>query len=469
VNKQSLIRICQEVPQTLDSFASSFSLDKFLEYERAAYALVKEAGDIPESYNAFFRAVESSSLKFFYGSPKINIYLEKCTRSPRFVKIVDDLVRFLDLSENLVLQIGPTTLANGLLLRSALSKLDTPDKQRTRLILLDCDLDLARTVQSETQVHSAGLGSLPASLRFLSIVQALRISAGKSSPSSICFWSLPLGLTFFYSLIRSFPTLDYIRLSQSSTKYAYCFSSLIVDSHISGPNQEYYPRKDSCISLPSFAYSDNDLSSVAPFEGSREWQLLAMFDELHRKNMVLMSSLARHEKTSACHFLDFLSDALKQNPRLVYLRCGTKSLTKPEIDLCKRYPGRFIDIGWNNLQNLIKSIDIYIDPWPAGGGYSLLLALKNHIACVIPDLSDPDSLSTPSPRYYLRQSGYSSKLDKTIVDLIFPQELAQVQLAISRLVDNTSLMQENQRVCEGLYATIRATEDKPSFVRYIST
>jgi len=415
-----LERIARIYSAEIDLNALNDDPEQVLAWELQSYGIVKKAGDTAEAYTLFFRATEDSILKHIYKADKVSRWHNIIVNNQGIAAHLDNLSKFMSGCKHLVIYRGSSRMANGRLLARVLAGLEQSYKTKVRVLSVDEPTHDLEFSFADSGVQCLSLKNIPqVSVRYISIVCALTKCVASDLPDSLCYWSLPLGLAFLNATIRSFPELDSIKLLHSSTKHAYCFSSLLVDTHIAGANQEYYPRRESHKKIAPFSYFSEDLSIVDAPLGSKESRLRSELVSLRHIGKILVSSLSRHEKTSTTQMMRLIKRILNRNPDVVFLRCGRESMTEKEHNLAKDYPDQFVDIGWNNLNMIVDLLHIYIDPIPDGGGFSLILSMANGIPCIMPNSYDSQLSSSPSPRYLFEQD-FAKSIDVSFSRVIFP-------------------------------------------------
>ncbi len=425
--------------------------NKILKFEQNYYHLITKNPDSLDSFNRFFLNVEPLLLAAAsnYLQDVKNRLLNISSAPIEFLKDFVDKKQF---SYFVVLK-GSYDLAHGNLLLSVLSRLQRADKFKICLVLLDYDQNNADIISKELEnLPVIGLEHVNQDKSKLYFYLSYLVSQTKAPKVKVTFWGVPFGIVFAGFLLKKMNTNVIVRYV--TLKHLHSFPPQSVDICAA----QYHV-------LNSMDYVNNTLTVLdrLPFTKKQlEFQLPTQKNDQNVRNLileiqqnnpdkVLISSLCRIEKClnneyirciSSIDFLTlhFLVFAREENKfHLFRDQSNIKSMSY---------------IGWMlKINSMIDLIDIYIDPLPHGGGFSLALAMFNQISCVIPPR---DITKSPSGLHEVSRIACHYKDDFVLVGnqknyhmkLLFPSDNDKVSRAIKLLSESKELRYKHGNWCQ---------------------
>ncbi len=352
------------------------------------------------------------------------------------VNLKNLLVFKLCQSPELIILRGTIDLANGAILESVLEKLDSYNRKKITLCLVDYTHTQTQQICAEYNIRGIGLSNSGINeADKLSIIFDSIINTQAKRAVNICFWSIPFGMIYlYYSLKLAGHNGD---RTFTSTKYGYTFSDLYLTKLLTGVGMSEYTKRyhiHSEIQHIGYTQKSLRLGDISALK----YQLQTELTNIKAKNNVIWSSMARSEKLISSHYLEVLNHILMQSQlKSTYLLCG-RQIPNEYKKFISDNPSSIKFIGWRKLNSLINYIDLYVDPFPHGGGFSLALALGNKIPSIIPCLSS----SKHSPSLIQALLPHLTNIEHQIGEhnfrIMFPKTTDEVIESILMLINDKS-------------------------------
>lgn len=389
--------ILAELPNLWSALAKN-NFDFVLSKEVFLYHYVCKNPDNSDSFRRFYTVIEPILLrlgiKFWHKIKSL-----KVSELPSLNRYIETIIIFK----------GPLNFANGQTLISQLRQLQEVDSIQAKKILLFCidvpDQNLTELRQELPDINIVSTAKFNTYTQkyffILRFIQSLNSSQWEKI--NICYWGIPFGMLFLYKLLQLEGHQGIRQIT--ITKYLYSFNSAVCNRIICGPEvngQDYC--NNNIVRASSVAFSRKSFEAKPQ---SRDLYIRSALKSIKKdKAASLYSSLARSEKILDKSFLDFVNNCLVLNDKAFYLVCSRSAKQDSNLDIIKNTlpESKLIVLEWCDLPTIIDLIDIYIDPFPEGGGYSLMLALKNNINSIIlsPQLFPESSSLSKSLKYCIQ-------------------------------------------------------------------
>ena len=148
--------------------------------------------------------------------------------------------------------------------------------------------------------------------------------------------------------------------------------------------------------------------------------------------------MARHEKLRDPKYIDLVKSLTRDHKKhSCYLLCG-KTLESHFSDfLDSASGGKYI--GWVNIKKLASLLDFYVDPFPHGGGLSLLIALEMNIPCIIPIMQTNECSPSMIQAIIPHLERLHKEIPPDIIKIILPSNMSEVHSAIEYLISQNNV------------------------------
>lgn len=411
------------------------------------YGLVAKNPDTPYSFCSYIRTIEMASMELLGGNH--NKLTTNFKQDCRFQRIRDAIIA--KGYEKVFYQAGNTTLANTEILLSALKASSADKRAKSLLIFADTVNDDRLKSQARfASIDILGLGHLDLDERRLT---AIALIEEIESIKEVHFWSIPIDLPFISAGIRRADSK--VRITFTTTKYGYAFSRSFVDCMVSSPGLFHYPRED-CTRV-SYYYGFNiQNTNRGTIEDQKLSDLQVEINRYRNDGFIAITSFARPEKLVNDSYAKVMRFTSRVRDRVVYLLFGhdADGTARKWIE---SFGVTVVYCGFQKLYEYTDYIDIYIDPVPHGGGYSLNLATHSKLTAIIPYYmgmghglpsgvnllmgQEPSSMSRPA-------NDLQEEIGEEHMKLIFPESDDELLSSIISLVQSKSLRDECSKSSE---------------------
>lgn len=370
-----------DLPAAWKSLLLTKNYNSVLRFEQEAYHIIAKNPDSLESYARFFLNIEPLTLcaaQMFRGD-----ILQRDYIGPTNIESASLIVHERKFEYIVVLK-GTLDLAHGNLLLSMLTRLTEQDKDRMCIILLDYEKGICLKLASEYKIVNIGLGAYSNDLSEKYYLLQRIISNLSAPKCKVTFWGVPFGVTFAGYLIKSFNAN--IKTRYVTLKHLHSLSPLSVDVFAAQyhvvKSLDYVNR--TLTVLDRLPFTENQLCYIPPSSKTdvHAKQVAKTFLN-NKESPVVISSLCRIEKCLNSDHMQLMSRIQELHAyQFVFGRDRSKFNR-----LCSALgrSHKLLYLGWMKTTNsIIDMVDVYIDPVPHGGGFSLALAMYNAIPTVIP-------------------------------------------------------------------------------------
>lgn len=409
-------------------------ISSLLNYEKKMYHQTCKSPDHELQFFRFYSIIEAWQI---LAAQQIN--LRELQLNAEYQELIKLFLFKLKFADHLIIFRGPIDLANGIILQRCLALLDKKSKERILLCLADYSHEEAKLISKTYDVRGIGLlkntQKSSEHHKLLSIYYAI-LTTEKIFEKEVhtCFFSIPFGMVYLFTSLSMNGHKGQRQFT--STKYGYTFSSVYLTKLVTGTGMSDYTINYRLhAEADHIGYTQASLQSKNNIKLTHELRL--KLDYLQKNKKVLWSSLARSEKLISHNYVDIVERVQQtQTNNANYLLCG-KSFPVEYKNIAAQYPQININyIGWCDLNSLINYIDIYLDPVPHGGGFSLALSLSNSIPCIIPIVNT----SAKSPSLIQALLPNLDKIRQQIgsqnFNIMFPQQLYDIERSLTYLIEN---------------------------------
>jgi hypothetical protein len=281
-------------------------------------------------------------------------------------------------TSTVVILIGASTLAHGKLLRGEVAKRNPHEK--TVLIAL---ADSTRTCLELSETYSIPIVRPDTSSYLEKLVYASFFVLYLQKLTRCIWWGVPTGMPFVFSLTDHLIVNDgRARLFTNeyvTSKYLAPFSDSYLDyMYTATPHVIGTHHGDSRIRAFKAIYDIADLKPINQLGPTKTGQMQKILDTTSSfsNDVITMSSFSRPSKTSNSIFVQIVRDILNRVPQSVMLMFGWDE--EHIVALFGDHSDRVYSLPWchpNLLPNLVNEIDVYLDPFPFGGGLALVQAM----------------------------------------------------------------------------------------------
>lgn len=180
---------------------------------------------------------------------------------------------------------------------------------------------------------------------------------------------------------------------------------------------------------------------------------------LKGKNSLYFGSISRPEKISNENYNNYILKILEKNSEIIYLYTGREENCKL-IPLQVRSHPRSHCLGWVKPENVINQFDIYLEPFPWGGGDMTFLALQTGRPYLI--------LDTPQNRLVGVYGfvNYLSIEQSEITQFSFCDSLETLEHRFYQLVENRELREELGRAWSKVIKNYKPS-DLASWIKFL--
>jgi hypothetical protein len=414
-------------------------------------------------HEAFFRAIkedlskqqeiisatEAAWIDCFYNSRQLFSFerIIATTKEPRLAGIIHSYSSHVrSLKRVVITSLNNLRLANTISLFEILNRLPEDEKKSTAVWILSPAPTPAEILQLKIQTNVEFICINQLSPFVSTFVLAHLLRASDCQELSICFWSVPLHLPFAFSVMRSLLPRS-TKLCHFPTKHGFCFREELIDTHIGISSKSFNRRTDSHKIVPPLPYPATSLAPPQQYSQSEE-RLIESLQTLKSKGFLIVSSLCRWQKIDNDLFMSVVNEMLSRNAHIVYVSF-IKDSDKADFfrhakNTHRLTSNRFLACPWmNRINSVVSLLDIYLDPFPLGGGYSLELAMRNSVATIIPVDDCIGKEGSAGPR---REFANVSRLldNKLLNELLFPSEPKDIPAIVEHLSTSRALL-ENAR------------------------
>ena len=396
--------------------------------------------DNQNQYTRFYSVYEQFFLSI-HANKSISQYvsLSKALYKYKRLKMLYNLLLYkLQNSSNLVVLKGPINLANGALLLGALEQLPVENRSKLTLCLLDYSHQAAQEICSYLKVRVIGLKEFKLFSLRLSVIESAVIHIEKKFklPINVCYWSIAFGMI---SLFKSLKLSGHLgKTFFKSCKYAYPFSSQYLDFFVSGPGLAEFLSPDvSHIVIYNVGIQSRQIT-LLDSDRLKEEICQDLLKLKHDKKRKLWSSMARHEKLRDPKYIDLVKSLTRDHKKnSCYLLCGKVLESHFEEFLKPTSGGKYI--GWVNIKKLASLLDFYVDPFPHGGGLSLLIALEMNIPCIIPIMQTNECSPSMIQAIIPHLARLHKEIPPDIIKIILPSNMSELHSAIEYLISQNNV------------------------------
>lgn len=276
----------------------------------------------------------------------------------------------------------------------------------------------------DRQVAAGLFGIEPAAIHYLqatSYQQAadrLAVLAQQRNAATIIYPSL-FFVAFWMSLFVRHPNQKFVQMKyypQHAGRIRGWFGGYRNDGihyRINGCDFEQLPVLD--LQLAKFGQTDKDV--------------------LTDSDTVTIGSISRPEKMTDAQYNRLVLDVLARHPQLNYLYTGREK-TLGLIPASVRLHERSICLGWVDPVSAISRFDIYLEPFPWGGGDMSLLALESGRAYLTLASAENTRFGIYSLIKHIAEQG------DPLLQYSFCRNIAQMRQRVDELVDNHALRRQ---------------------------
>ncbi len=365
---------------------SRAEISKLLIEEYKLYSKMLQANDDPMEYIKFYSHYE----------PLCELAADKTCEQLEEGKISLDKNQEIQTSKisselksikKLVIYIGDIGLAHGCLLKGHIASL--PQKMRNTIIIAFTSLDSqkVRQLSNDYGIKAFSVNDYIQGLKrkYIHLAELIATLNGKQE---VIWWGMPLGMVFTLSLSRKIQnSLKGSKPIHSfySSKYKYSFSSRYIDKLYDGTpkNPGYYSNENRSIYAPAL-FDQADIEPKKNMSNALSNKVKGIQSLLNKTDGPILSGFSRPQKICSDSYLDAIKKIIDALPNARYLVFGLdKSLINYYFGV--KYKGNIINIEWLNykaIPHLIGCIDLFVDPFPFGAGFTLIIAAMQGIPIV---------------------------------------------------------------------------------------